>query len=306
MMTGADIKSCRLCGEKSHQIILDDIVTSANDRFALNQCNNCALITTYPMPSAKLLQQYYDQDYWHSGGQNKRPALNTLYRLRMTPIVSTIRNYTKTDSRILDWGCGDGSLINLLRKFGLNCFGIDAYKQNLDDPQVSAATIEMADFPNGYFDIITCFHVLEHLADPLTSIKSALRLIKPGGVMVVEVPNLDSVGFRIFKNRWQPLEIPTHLNHFTPITLQRLFQFAGKTKILKMDFFSHRISPSALVLSMFPFLSPRRIRKKYGGRYPLSHLAVYFMMQLLAYPLAAAGSTLGHGEIIRMYVRKSG
>ena len=305
-MTGADNNPCRLCGGKSHHFILDDIITRYNDRFALNQCDNCALVTTYPSPPNKLLQQYYDRDYWQSGPSNQSASLDTLYQWRMTPIVSAIRKYTTADSKILDWGCGDGSFIRLLRNFGLHCFGIDAYKRDLNDPLISSTTIEKADFPDGYFDNITCFHVLEHLADPLTSVKHALRLIKTGGLIIIEVPNLDSVGFKIFKRRWQPLEIPTHLNHFTPATLQRVFQSAGKVEILKTEFFSHRISPSALVLSVFPALSPRRTRKKYLGRYPLSGLGVYFMMQLLAYPLAVTGSFLGHGEIVRMYVRKTG
>jgi len=299
-MTVADNKPCGLCGGKSRQIILDNIITRYNDRFALNKCDNCALVTTSPMPSDKMLQQYYDQDYWQSG------QLKTLYRLRMTPIVSAIRKYTTHDSKILDWGCGDGSLIRLLRSFGLHCFGIDAYKKDLSDPQISATTIEKADFPDGYFDIITCFHVLEHLADPFTSVKDALRLIKTGGLIIIEVPNLDSIGFQIFKRRWQPLEIPTHLNHFTPATLQKVFETAGTTKVVKTDFFSHRISPSALVLSAFASLSPRRTRKKFNGRYPLMRLGIYLILQLLAYPLALAGSLIHRGEIVRMYVRKTG
>lgn len=305
-MTRADNNSCRLCGKKSHRIVLDDIITGTNDRFALRQCDHCALVTTHPTPSDTLLKQYYDQDYWHPSRSSGKASLDTLYQLRMSSIVSAIRKYTNPTSRILDWGCGDGSLIRLLRKFELNCFGIDAYSQDTDDPQISATTIEKADFPDGNFDLITCFHVLEHLPDPLTSAKSALRLIKTGGVIIIEVPNLDSFGFQVFKNRWQPLEIPTHLNHFTPITLKRLFQFAGKTKILKVEFFSHRISPSALVLSVFPSFSPRRTRKKHTGRYSLPRLGVYFMMQLLAYPWAATGALLDHGEIVRMTVRKAG
>jgi SAM-dependent methyltransferase len=253
-----------------------------------------------------MLQLYYDRDYWQSGQSIKGSSLDTLYRLRMAPIVSAIRKYTTYDSKILDWGCGDGSFIRLLRNFGLHCFGIDAYKKDLNDPQISSTTIEKADFPDGYFDIITCFHVLEHLADPLGSIKHALRLVKIGGLIIVEVPNIDSVGFRIFKRRWQPLEIPTHLNHFNPATLQKIFESAGKTQIVKTEFFSHRISPSALVLSTFSSLSPRRTRKKYEGRYPLLILSLYLILQLLAYPFALAGSLMRRGEIVRMYVRKSG
>jgi len=304
-MTCADNNPCRLCGGKSQQTILHDIVTRYNDRFALNQCDNCALVTTYPMPSDKLLQKYYDQDYWQSGQLKNSTSLDTLYRLRTAPIVSTIRKYATYDSNILDWGCGDGSFIRLLRNFGLHCFGIDAYKTDLNDPQISSTTIEKADFPNGYFDIITCFHVLEHLAVPLTSVKHALMLLKIGGLIIIEVPNLDSIGFRIFKRKWQPLEIPTHLNHFTPATLQKVFESAGKIQIVKKEYFSHRISPSALVLSAFSSLSPRRTRKKYDGRYPLPLLGLYLILQSIAYPFALAGSLIGRGEIVRMTVRKS-
>jgi SAM-dependent methyltransferase len=305
-MTGADNHTCRLCGGISHQIILHDIITRYNDRFALNQCDNCALVTTYPMPSQKMLQPYYDPNYWQSGQLKSSTSLDTLYRLRMQPIVSAIRKYTTYDSKILDWGCGDGSFIELLRNFGLHCFGIDAYKKDLNDPQISSTTIENADFPDGYFDMITCFHVLEHLADPLTSVKHALRLLKIGGLIIIEAPNLESVGFQIFKRRWQPLEIPTHLNHFTPATLQKVFESAGKIQMVKTEYFSHRISPSALVLSAFSSLSPRRMRKKNHGRYPLPLLGIYLTLQLLAYPFALAGSLIGRGEIVRMTVRKSG
>jgi ubiquinone/menaquinone biosynthesis C-methylase UbiE len=305
-MTDFENNTCRLCGGKGQQAILHDISTRDNDLFALNRCDHCALVTTYPMPSEKLLQQYYDRNYWQSGQLKSSISLDTLYRWRMAPIVSAIRKYTAHDGKILDWGCGDGSFIRLLRSFGLHCFGIDAYKKDLNDPCILNATIQNAGFPDEYFDIITCFHVLEHLTDPLASVKHALMLLKTGGLIIIEVPNLDSVGFQIFKRRWQPLEIPTHLNHFTPVTLQKVFEAAGKIQIVKTEFFSRRISPSALVLSAFASLAPRRTRKKYKGRYPLLLLSLYLSLQLFAYPFALAGSLIRRGEIVRMYVRKSG
>jgi len=88
--------------------------------------------------------------------------------------------------------------------------------------------------------------------------------------------------------------------------LQKIFEAAGKTQIVKTEFFSNRISPSALVLSAFSFLSPRRTRKRNKGRYPLPLLGIYLALQLLAYPLALAGSLIYRGEIVRMYVRKTG
>jgi SAM-dependent methyltransferase len=194
--------------------------------------------------------------------------------------------------------------VELLRAYGIDCFGIDAHSVETNASYIIHATIDQTDFQNDFFDVITCFHVLEHLSDPLESIKQALSLLKPKGLIIVEVPNLDSLGFSMFKKKWQPLEIPTHLNHFTPDTLQKLFEHTGKTQIVKKEFFSHRISPSALVLSVFSSLAPRKTRGKYNGRYPMPLLGIYFSLQLLAYPFAIIGSLMGRGEIIRMYIRK--
>jgi SAM-dependent methyltransferase len=305
-MTNADSNTCRLCGTSRQQNILNDIITRYRDRFSLKKCEACSFVTTDPMPADDLLQRYYDLDYWQSEIVKSPSVLNTIYKLRMKAIVSFIQENSSYDSKLLDWGCGDGAFISLLRAAGFHCFGIDAYKTGPNDPYIFNTTIEKADFHDESFDIITCLHVLEHLADPLNSLKHALRLLKTDGLLIVEVPNLDSVGFRVFKRRWQPLEIPTHLNHFTPATLKKAFESAGMIQIVKTEFFSHRISPSALVLSAFASLSPRRTRKKYQGRYPLPRLGIYLILQMLAYPFALAGSLIDHGEIVRMTVRKSG
>jgi SAM-dependent methyltransferase len=305
-MTCVEEKTCRLCGSRGQRILLHDIISNCNDRFWLNKCDACSFVTIDPMPTDELLQRYYHLDYWQSEEVKTSAVLNSLYKLRMKTIASFIQRNTSYDSKILDWGCGDGAFINLLRASGLHCVGIDAYKTESNDPYILNTTIEKADFPDASFDIITCFHVLEHLPDPLNSIKHALRLLKKGGKLIVEVPNLDAIGFRMFKRNWQPLEIPTHLNHFTPVTLQKVFESAGESEVIKKEFFSHRISPSAFVLSVFPSFSPRRIRKKYKGRYPLSFMGIYFILQLLVYPFALAGALAGKGEIVRMFVRKSG
>ena len=263
-------------------------------------------MSTYPIPSDQLLQRYYDQNYWQSGRLKNSVALNTLYKLRMSKIVSYIRQNSKLDSKILDWGCGDGAFVKLLRTIGYESYGLDAYAAEPDVPYIINAAIDDSGFPDDFFDIITCFHVLEHLKNPKISIENAFRLLKANGVMIVEVPNFDSLGSRIFRNRWQPLQIPTHISHFTPETLQMLSQGVGQDQIIKTEFFSHRISPSALVLSVFSSLSPKRIRKKYNGRFPLSIGVTYLILQILAYPIAIFGSLIRHGEIVRMYVRKSG
>lgn len=305
-MIQAHNHACRLCGGIIRKKIIPDIFTVYNDSFTLQICENCSFVTIHPMPSDKTLQRYYDQNYWHAEGKENDFITDTLYKLRMMNIVTAIQNQAQPDAKILDWGCGDGAFIRLLRAHGYRCFGIDAYREELNSPYIRNATIDNTGFPEAHFDVITCLHVLEHVDNPLNSIEKALQLLKTGGLMIVEVPNIDSLGFRIFKSRWQPLELPTHLNHFTLHTLQLIFQTVGKTQILRNEFFSHRISPSAFVLSVFSALSPKNVRAKHKGRYPLPLKTIYLILQLIAYPIAILGTLTRNGEIVRIHVRKSG
>jgi len=298
--------SCRLCGGRDQQSISENLLTKYNDSFSLRRCTTCAYVSTYPTPSDQLLERYYDQNYWQSGHLKNSSALNMLYKFRMSRIVSFIRQNSNSDSRILDWGCGDGSFVKLMRNLGYECYGLDAYAAEPDVAYIINATIEDPGFPDDFFDIMTCFHVLEHLKNPKTSIENAFKLLKASGLMIVEVPNFDSLGSRIFGPNWQPLQIPTHISHFTPKTLKKIFQSVGQDQIIKTEFFSHRISPSALVLSVFSNLSPKRIREKYKGRFPSALGFIYLILQILAYPCAIFGSLIHRGEIVRLYVRKSG
>ena len=301
--SGPDI--CRLCGAGHQQVIYNDLTTRYHDRFLLKQCANCGYVYTFPMPSDRLLERYYDQNYWQSGKLKNSPALNTFYKLRMSGIVSYIRQNLTPGDKILDWGCGDGAFVKLLRTLGHDCYGLDAYAAKPEVPYIVNATIEKPGFPAEFFNMITCFHVLEHLKNPHQSLAEAFRLLKANGVMIVEVPNFGSLGSRLFKTNWQPLQIPTHISHFTPKTLVGLARRVGQEQIIKTEFFSHRISPSALVLSMFPALAPKRIRNRCAGRYPIALGLLYFVLQLLAYPFAIFGSLVQRGEIVRLFIRKT-
>jgi SAM-dependent methyltransferase len=305
MINKDQTENCRICNSHLSTDILSNLKTELGGVYSLKQCRICSFVSTSPLPSAGTLAQYYARNYWQRDNSKTAKLLTFFYSRRMSGIILNLKKLVPPKACILDWGAGDGAFQRLLERKGFDSYGIDSYSSESNPKKIIRASIEEAPFPEGFFDAITCFHVLEHIHHPVTSVKKVLRLLKPGGIFVVEVPNLNSVGFRIFKYRWQPLEIPTHLNHFTPATLQRVFQSAGKVTILKSEFFSHRVSPSALALSVFPALSPKRTRKKFHDRYPLPRLGIYLFMQLLAYPLALMGSRRCRGEIVRMFVRKT-
>jgi SAM-dependent methyltransferase len=82
-------------------------------------------------------------------------------------------------------------------------------------------------FPDSSFEIVTLWHVMEHLPHPVETLKRIRALLKPGGILVTAVPNFDSVQAQVFRSRWYHLEVPRHLYHFTPTTLRRLLDAEG-------------------------------------------------------------------------------
>ena len=295
---------CRLCNSSVPATILSDFKTRMGEIYSLKQCSACSFVSTDPLPSAEELKRYYDQDYWQPGKGRTDSLLKLLYKFRMSGIISDLKKLVPQKGRILDWGAGDGRLVRHLEEEGFVGFGIDIYSANLNQNNLFSATIEDAPFKNEFFDAITCFHVLEHIDRPIPSIKRAFQLLRPGGILVLEVPNIASTGFQVFKKDWYPLDIPVHLNHFSPRVMQRIFDHIGCSQIIKIDYFSHRHSPSSLVLSLIPALSPPKVRARNAGRFPLSVMILYLLLQLSAYPLSLIEALVHRGEVFRMYVRK--
>ena len=295
---------CRICGSGFSTTLISDLKTRLGETYSLKQCNACSFVRTDPMPSAEKLAQYYDQNYWQTGSESAGRLRNLLYEFRMSGIISDLKKRVPQKGCILDWGAGDGKLVQLLEEEGFVSYGIDVYSAEKNQDNLFSATIENAPFKNNFFDAITCFHVLEHIDKPVPAVHKAFALLKPGGILVLEVPNIASMGFRVFKKFWHSLDIPVHLNHFSPRVMQRMVGNLGGARVVQVDYLSHRHSPSSLVLSLVPTLSPPRVRTRHGGRYPPGLMFMYLWLQIISYPFTLIGALIRRGEIVRMYVRK--
>ena len=297
--------NCRICNSTEMTPILSGLHTRLGEIYSLIQCNACAFISTHPLPGSKVLKQYYDQDYWHNYSGKKGRLLDALYKLRMQRIIKAIKTMVPHNGRILDWGAGDGSLLKLLETKGFKGLGIDIYSAESPDRKLINSSIQDAPFQDGFFDAITCFHVLEHIDEPVPSVKKAMQLLKPGGILILEVPNIASFSFKLFKRNWYPLRIPVHINHFSLPVLQRILDTVGNNHIRQIEHFSHRNSPSSVLLSALPSFSPPRVRAKHSGNFPAPLMVLYLFLQLISYPLALIEASMHRGEILRLYVQKA-
>jgi len=136
----------------------------------------------------------------------------------------------------LDIGCGDGVFLFELQRLGWAASGVEmdasavqaARRQGLDARQ---ATVEDLPFPPGSFAIVRMWHVLEHVRDPRAALTNARRLLRPGGELILGVPNVSSLYRWCFGPRWSGWDLPRHLGHFSPRTLMRLLRETGFTVV---------------------------------------------------------------------------
>jgi 2-polyprenyl-3-methyl-5-hydroxy-6-metoxy-1,4-benzoquinol methylase len=138
----------------------------------------------------------------------------------------------KESGRALDLGCGNGAYLLLLKKMGWDVIGVDMndnVSREVKEAKIPVLTGELEELKleENSFDLITLWHVLEHLHDPLKTLKLVHRLVKDDGILFVEVPNNTSALSRLFKSNWFAWDLPRHLCHFSPTSLSKMLNQAG-------------------------------------------------------------------------------
>lgn len=173
-----------------------------------------------------MLSRYYPQTH-----QRSQPASYELMDAR--PRIKLARSlFPNITGLALDVGCGKGLLLAGLRNLGWKVYGTELSEVSSQYAQSQGITVyrsnvEDCGFTPGAFDLITMYHSLEHLTQPLHTLAYLHTLLRPGGRLVVEVPNIGSWYARVFGEAWFHFDVPRHLFHFSSATLRRLLETAG-------------------------------------------------------------------------------
>jgi 2-polyprenyl-3-methyl-5-hydroxy-6-metoxy-1,4-benzoquinol methylase len=230
--------ACLLCGRHQSELLLeapDTVPDGSGLWFAVVQCQDCGLCFTNPRPSRKMIAQFYPATYRPHQKPDARKCRPRFVAAGSWPRPRNERHALPWhgEGRLLDFGCGSGSYLARMagqgwRVTGLDAslsavqrirqeLGLDALVGSLPHPQLRPES----------FDIVTMWHSLEHVHDPLEVLRQARGLLVAGGKLLVAVPNIDSLPFRWFGHAWYGLDLPRHLTHFSAWTLKLMLQRAG-------------------------------------------------------------------------------
>lgn len=238
-----DVK-CNLCGADDYDVLYPATVDEysladvdlyrQSDPNNLNcrivKCRRCGLVYANPRENQRLMADIY-RDVEDEAYLEQKPAKDASYRYNLRRLERFVRQ-----GRILDVGCGHGFFLSLLDEKRWERWGVEpsqaaaAYARERLGLNVQPVLLEETDFAEGYFDVVTMFHVLEHVADPKGDLERAYRLLKPGGYIYLEFPDVSSVFARWRKRRWWYV-MRFHTYYYSARTATELLARCGFTVV---------------------------------------------------------------------------
>jgi SAM-dependent methyltransferase len=202
---------------------------------AVTRCLNCGQRFVWPVPSDSVLAGIYDRGYYRGGhgsvGFSDYAALTTARRRMFARHLDRVDGLVRP-GRLLDVGCATGDFLKVAAERGWDAVGVDpspAREQALAaGARLVGRTVDDADVAPHSLDLITFWDVLEHLPDPVASLRRARQLLGPGGLVAATVPNAGSAVARLSGRRWFGYKTAgEHLQFFSAATLSRCFTAAG-------------------------------------------------------------------------------
>lgn len=310
---------CPGCGDTGVRTLFharDRLYQTTDQSFLLVECKNCRLIRLEPRPTAQELARYYPDEYWFAPEEDAASKMEEGYRrfVLRDHVNFVMRAVGDSDESglVVDVGCGGGLLLRMLRERGLPVLGLEtlhraasaAWKQN----HVAVVCGELSQCPieRGTCAVVTMFHVLEHLLDPVSYLRSARDLLLPGGRLVVQVPNASCWQFLMFGEHWNGVDVPRHLVNYRQRDLENLLEYCG-FEVVRRKHFSLRDNPAGLASSVAPGLDPmaRRVRKLHESpRLKLAKDLLYFGIVLAALPFTLFEAACGAGSTLMVEARK--
>lgn len=257
---------CNLCGARDFKLLYPSTLTTASPNTAdfrctssaygvhppIVRCNRCGLVYASPRWDSSLVNASYSVVQDPTYVEEREGRVLTFSR-NLAPFEKLVAD--SNTRRLLDIGCHIGVMVELAQARGWDAWGIEpstwaAEQARARGLHVLTGTLDEADLPENYFDVVTMWDVIEHLSDPAAEIRHVRRLLKPGGVFAIHTIDIESPFARLMGARW-PWLMEMHLYYFSPRTLGKMLAQNGfkvirssaQGRFLRLGYFVTRIEP---------------------------------------------------------------
>ncbi len=274
---------CPICLESNFYRLHD--FADEFSTYSVNTCKTCNLTLTSPRPDLATIGVYYD-------AQNYTPFLSTTGRTSLFGRIYTWVRYFSLEwkknrinrlvpvGRLLDLGCGTGEFLSTMKMAGWQVAGVEPSedaseyaRRNLGlDVETNLINKNSLATQVAPFDVITMWHVLEHLHDPVSALKAIKDILTEKGYLILGLPNRENWDALLYGENWVAYDVPRHLFHFTPESLSRIMDICGM-RIIKQ----HAI-PLDTVFNMV--LSEKSILAKAIWKFPISFIRIAMVLPI--------------------------
>lgn len=268
-----EIKNCPICNSEklNKKIELKDYFLS-EDNFTILECIDCGFMITNPQPEGDKIGDYYKSEEYISHSNTKKGLVNAVYQI--------VRNFTlkrkfqmvkklKKRGSILDIGCATGEFLNVFKLDKWEAMGIEP-DEEARKFAIHNYNLKVADqgFLNKIeeksYDIISMWHVLEHVHDLNERIQIIHKILKDDGKVIIAVPNYKSYDAENYGKFWAAYDVPRHLFHFNKLTMEKLLVNNNMklTEVKPMKFDSFYVS---MLSEKYKYGKPNLLRAFFTG-----------------------------------------
>ena len=227
-------KKCPWCNsENNHKFLELKDYFLTQEEFEILECDDCKLLFTSPCPTPDKIGDYYKSEDYLSHNEEKKSLFAKIYnkvkRINIKNKFNIAVCHQPSAISLLDIGCGVGDFLLYAKEKGCNITGIEPSEdaRTIAEKKLECKILspeELQNIPDNSFDIITMWHVLEHVADLKTEIQHLQRILKKDGKLVLALPNYKSYDAEYYKDKWAAYDVPRHLSHFSQTSTKNIFK----------------------------------------------------------------------------------
>ncbi|MEZ4838186.1 class I SAM-dependent methyltransferase [Flavobacterium sp.] len=222
----------------------------SGEEFGLLIDENLQLLKTYPQPELSELSKYYESEAYISHTDSKRSLFEITYHFikqkALRNKIKLVERWNGGKGTLLDIGTGTGDFLAEAKRNHWKSVGIEPNENARTKAKLKGICLveSLTELEDNYFDVVTMWHVLEHVPDLENQIKELKRVVKPNGVIFIAVPNFKSYDANYYGKYWAAYDVPRHLWHFSKTAMEKLFakQNLKLKKVLPLWFDSFYVS----------------------------------------------------------------